>query len=147
MHVPRCYFSSKNAIVSTQLHGFSDASEDAYGGVVYLRVEDSTNKVHTALVISKTKVSPIKQLSIPRLELCGAQVLTKLLCHAKRILGVPVDSVFAWTDSTVVLGWLSGNPRRFKTFVCNRVSFIIDQLLPERWRHAPGSQEVCFQLN
>ena len=53
MHVPRCYFSSKNAIVSTQLHGFSDASEDAYGGVVYLRVEDSTKKVHTALVIAK----------------------------------------------------------------------------------------------
>ena len=140
MHVPRCYFSSKNAIVSTQLHGFSDASEDAYGGVVYLRVEDSTNKVHTALVISKTKVSPIKRLPIPRLELCGAQVLTKLLCHAKRILGVPVDSVFAWTDSTVVLGWLSGSPRRFKTFVGNRVSFIIDQLPPERWRHVPGSQ-------
>ena len=130
----------QNAIVSTQLHGFSDASEDAYGGVVYLRVEDSTNKVHTALVISKTKVSPIKRLSIPRLELCGAQVLTKLLCHAKRILGVPVDSVFAWTDSTVVLGWLSGSPRRFKTFVGNRVSFIIDQLPPERWRHVPGSQ-------
>ena len=92
------------------------------------------------LVISKTKVSPIKRLSIPRLELCGAQVLTKLLCHAKRILNVPVDSVFAWTDSTVVLGWLSGSPRRFKTFVGNRVSCIIDQLPPERWRHVPGIQ-------
>ena len=140
MHVPRCYFSSKNAVVSTQLHGFSDASEDAYGGVVFLRVEDSRKKVHTTLVISKTKVSPIKRLSIPRLELCGAQVLTRLLCHAKQILNVPVDSVFAWTDSTVVLGWLSGSPRRFKTFVGNRVSFIIAQLPPERWRHVPGSQ-------
>ena len=140
MHVPRCYFSFKDATVSTQLHGFSDASEDAYGGVVFLRTEDSTKKVHVALVISKTKVSPIKRLSIPRLELCGAQVLTKLLCHAKRILNVPVGSVFAWTDSTVVLGWLSGSPRRFKTFVGNRVSSIIDQLPPEQWRHVPGSQ-------
>jgi hypothetical protein len=140
MHVPRCYFSSKDATVSTQLHGVSDASEDAYGGVVFLRTEDSTKKVHVALVISKTKVSPIKRLSIPRLELCGAQVLTKLLCHAKRILNVPVGSVFAWTDSTVILGWLSGSPRRFKTFVGNRVCSIIDQLPPERWRHVPGSQ-------
>ena len=65
MHVPRCYFSSKNAIVSTQLHGFSDASEDAYGGVVYLRVEDSTNKVHTALVISKTKVLQTSSYPFP----------------------------------------------------------------------------------
>jgi hypothetical protein len=133
-------FSSKDATVSTQLHGVSDASEDAYGGVVFLRTEDSTKKVHVALVISKTKVSPIKRLSIPRLELCGAQVLTKLLCHAKRILNVPVGSVFAWTDSTVILGWLSGSPRRFKTFVGNRVCSIIDQLPPERWRHVPGSQ-------
>jgi hypothetical protein len=49
MHVPRCYFSSKDATVSTQLHGVSDASEDAYGGVVFLRTEDSTKKVHVAL--------------------------------------------------------------------------------------------------
>ena len=131
LHVPRCYFSSKKYPMMTQLHGFSDASEDAYSGVVYLRIEDSAKEVHTALVISKTKVSPIKRLSIPRLELCGAQVLAKLLCHAKRILSIPADSTFAWTDSTVVLGWLSGSPRRFKTFVGNRVSSIIDKLPPE----------------
>ena len=140
LHVPRCYFSSKKYPMTTQLHGFSDASEDAYSGVVYLRIEDSAKEVHTALVISKTKVSPIKRLSIPRLELCGAQVLAKLLCHAKRILSIPADSTFAWTDSTVVLGWLSGSPRRFKTFVGNRVSSIIDKLPPECWRHVPDTQ-------
>ena len=63
LHVPRCYFSSKKSPMSTQLHGFSDA----YSGVVYLRIEDSAKEVHTALVISKTKVSPVKRLSIPRL--------------------------------------------------------------------------------
>ena len=63
------------------------------------------------LFSQKTKVSPIKRLSIPRLELCGAQVLTKLLCHAKEIFQLPMDCIYAWTDSTIVLSWLSGNPR------------------------------------
>ena len=143
IHIPRCYSPSREIAVSTQLHGFSDTSEEAYSGVIYLRIEYSNRRVHTSLVISKTKVAPIKRLSIPRLELCGAQVLTRLLCHVKKIhvkkiLEIPMDSVFAWTDSTVVLGWLSGNPRRFKTFVGNRVSFIVDQLPPEQWRHVPG---------
>ena len=140
VHIPRCYFPSKEAIVSTQLHGFSDASEEAYAGVIYVRIEYSNKRVHTSLVISKTKVSPIKRLSIPRLELCGAQILTQLLCRTMKILNIPLQSVFAWTDSTVVLCWLTGNPRRFKTFVGNRVSSIIDKLSPESWRHVPGPE-------
>ena len=140
VHIPRRYSPSNAAISSIQLHGFSDASEDAYAGAVYLRIEYSTRRVHVSLVTSKTKVAPIKRLSIPRLELCGAQILTRLLCRTKHVLKIPIDSIFAWTDSTVVLGWLSGNPRRFKTFVGNRVSAIIDLLPPERWRHVAGLQ-------
>ena len=140
IHVPRCYSPVGFSVSSMQLHGFSDASEEAYAAVVYLRLVDSNGKVHTAIVMSKTRVSPIKRLSIPRLELCGAQLLTKLLCHVKKTLNVPVTSVFAWTDSTVVLSWLTGNPRRFKTYVGNRISFIVDQLPPDRWNHVPGNQ-------
>ena len=140
VQIPFCYLPVGLSAPFVELYGFSDASENAYAGVVYLRITDSTNKVYTSLVTSKTRVSPIKRLSIPRLELCGAQVLTKLLCHVKDILSIPVSSIYAWTDSTIVLGWLTGNPRRFKTYVGNRVSFIIDQLPPDRWRHVPGLQ-------
>ena len=108
--VPRCYKPKDFPVTSIQLHGFSDASEEAYAGVVYLRLEGPDGRLHTSLVISKTKVSPLKRLSIPRLELCGAQVLVKLLCHVRKILDIPITSVFAWTDSTIVLSWLSGNP-------------------------------------
>ena len=94
-----------------QLHGFSDVSEDAYAGVVYLRLVDSEGGIHTSLVMLRTRVSPIKSLSIPRLELCGAQVL---LLHVKKFLQLPFLSVFAWTDSTTVMSWLCGNPRRLK---------------------------------
>ena len=55
------------------------------------------------LVTSKTKVSPIKRLSIPRLELCGAHVLAYLLQYVKEVLELPMSDVFAWTDSTIVL--------------------------------------------
>ena len=140
IHIPRCYSPNGFSVSDVQLHGYCDASEQAYGGVVYLRLTGSAGNVHTEIVVAKTKVSPIKRLSIPRLELCGAQLLTKLLCHIKRILDVPVTSVFAWTDSTIVLSWLTGNPRRFKAYVGNRISFIIDLLPPDRWRHVAGTE-------
>ena len=121
-----------------QIHGFSDVSENAYAGVVYLRLVDSCDQVHVSLVMSKTKVAPIKRLSISCLELCGAVVLTQLIQHVKNIYNVPLSDVYAWTDSTVVLGWFSGNPRNFKVYVGNRVSSIIDQIPPDRWKHVPG---------
>ena len=130
--VPRCYFPKTVQVVSTQIHGFCDASEEAYAGVVYLPMVDSKGDIHISLVMSKTKVAPIKRMSIPRLELCGAQVLAKLLDHVKDVLQVPASDIYAWTDSEIVLHWLSGNPRRFKTYVGNRVSDIVDKIAPER---------------
>lgn len=137
--VPRCYFPKHVQVVSLQIHGFSDASEDAYASVVYFRMVDSAGVVHISLVMAKTKVSPIKRLSIPRLELCGAQVLAKLLHHVREVFKVPLSDVHAWTDSTIVLDWLVGNPRRFKTYVGNRVSEIVDRLPPDRWNHVVGA--------
>ena len=136
--IPRCYFPKEAAVHLVQLHGFSDASENAYAGVVYLRVSDTSGNVHLTLVTSKIKVAPIQQLSIPRLELCGAQVLAQLVSHVQNVLQLPLSDTYAWTDSTIVLSWLSGNPCRFKTYVANRVSMIIDKLPPEWWDHAAG---------
>ena len=118
-HISRCYFPKGVTIESTQLHGFCDASEDAYAGVIYLRLTDLDGNVHVSLVIAKTKVAPIKRLTIPRLELCGANLLAQLLNHAKEVFHLSLRDIYAWTDSTIVLNWLSGNPRRFKTFVGN----------------------------
>ena len=137
-HFMRCYVPQDFQIVSTQLHGFSDASEDAYAAVVYLRFTNAASDVHISLVISKSKVAPIKRLSIPRLELCGAHLLSKLLHHVRGVLSIPLQDIFGWTDSSIVLSWMQGNPRRFKTYVGNRISSILDLIPPERWKHVRG---------
>ena len=144
-HIPRCSYPKHVDIDSIELHGFCDASEDAYAGVVYLRSQDRRANVYISLVISKTKVAPIKRLTIPRLELCGANLLAQLLHHTRQALSIPTEYVFAWTDSAIVLNWLVGNPRRFKTFVGNRVSRIMQLIPPDRWNHvrSPENPADC----
>ena len=110
LSIPRYYFPKDSHIHSLQLHGFSDASEDAYAAVVYLRSIDQDDGVHISLVIAKSRVSPIKCISIPRLELCGALLLSQLLNHLKEVFYLPLVNIYAWTDSSIVLSWLSGSP-------------------------------------
>ena len=117
------------------LHWFSDASEQAYVRVVFLRMTNSKGSVHTSLIMSKTKVAPIKRLTIPRLELCGACILVKILYSCKEVYCLPSQHIYAWTDSTIVLNWLAGNPRRFKTYVENHLSQIIELIFLEWWNH------------
>ena len=70
---------------------------------------------------------------------CIALLLAQLLQHCQEVFSFPSEDVFAWTDSTIVLNWLAGNPRRFKTFVGNRVSLITDLVAPSHWHHVEGS--------
>ena len=137
--IPSCYFPKEANTTSIQLHGFSDASELAYAGEVYLRIKDSNNDVHLGLVMAKTRVAPIKSLTIPHLELCGATLLARMLHHISNTLNIAPEDTHTLTDSLVVLSWLQGNPRRFKTFIGNQVSDIMDLVSPCRWHHVDGS--------
>ena len=136
--IPRYYYPKNVKVIQKQLHGFCDASEQAYAGAVYLRAVDENNNPHIALIMANTKVAPIKRLTIPRLELCGATILAKLLHYVARILAIPLENVFAWTDSTVTLSWLHGNPKRFKMFVGNRGAQIIEMVPHFCWHHVYG---------
>lgn len=120
-----------------QIHGFSDASEKAYSAVVYFRVI-SKNGIKCRLICSKTKVSPIKPVTLPRLELLGAELLSS---HVQAVLSqftVNPSKVVLWTDSKIVLDWLSSEPRRWATFVANRVGKITSVFGRSQWRHIPS---------
>lgn len=117
-----------------EVHGFSDASCLAYSAVVYLRVI-TANAIHTSLVIAKTKVAPVKQVSLPRLELCGAVLLAKLMKDVMTSLKISEEATFAWTDSMIVLSWLRKNPNIWKTFVANRTTEILNVLCSNQWHH------------
>ncbi len=135
----RCYFRTNSNVITTELHGFCDASEDAYAAVVYIKACYNQGPPTIALVSAKTKVAPLKRQSIPRLELCGAQLLSKLLANTSNALQISISNRYAWTDSMIVLHWLDGSPRRFKTFVGNRVSTILELIPAKSWRHVPTS--------
>ncbi|XP_026325015.1 uncharacterized protein LOC113234002, partial [Hyposmocoma kahamanoa] len=137
--VPRWIHSKKDDKVF-ELHGFSDASNVAYAAVVYGRIIDEQGRVHVHLITSKTRVAPIKQVSIPRLELCGAVLLAKLLNEVADTLQVPKGNLHAWTDSSIVLAWLSSHPSRWKTFIANRVSEILTITDRDQWSHVASKE-------
>lgn len=90
---------SKTAI---ELHGFADASERAYAAVIYLLTITGDQENQVRLVTPKIKVAPIKQITLPRLELCAATLLVCLMTHICYILDEEAP-VHLWSDSTVVL--------------------------------------------
>ncbi|XP_068141418.1 uncharacterized protein [Drosophila tropicalis] len=118
-----------------ELHGFSDASTKAYAAVVYSRVINKDGSISTSIMAAKSRVAPLKQQSLPRLELCAALLLSQLIRSIKAALRHQKVTVFAWCDSTIVLYWLSYAPSRLKTFVGNRTSEILDTIPRHNWRH------------
>lgn len=132
--IPRWVKTSPHAAI--ELHGFSDASEKAYAAAVYVRVQISDDDFAVHLITAKTRVAPVKQVSLPRLELCGSVLLAKLLASVNTIFGAA--HLHAWTDSEIVLAWLQGHPNRWTTFVANRVADIHNTLDASAWHHVPS---------
>ncbi|XP_029157331.1 uncharacterized protein LOC114929816 [Nylanderia fulva] len=122
---------------SLQLHGFADASERGYAAAVYLRIAGK-NETSVTLLMAKSKVAPVRQVTLPRLELCAAALLTTLTQHVQRTLNLGDAPTHLWTDSKVTLQWIQGHASRWKTFVANRVSHIQTLLPNALWRHVAG---------
>ena len=92
------------------------------------------------LVASKSRVAPVKELTIPRLELLAALVLARLITHVKEALelDVTITNMTCWTDSRVTLFWIKGEEREWKQFVRNRVNEIRNLVPASRWQHCNG---------
>ncbi|KAL0821094.1 hypothetical protein ABMA28_005724 [Loxostege sticticalis] len=137
IRIPRQAIASE--AIRIELHIFTDASQTAYGACVYVRTVTNQG-ITVRLLCSKGKVAPIKPVSIPRLELCGALLGARLYDKVHKSLTCHFDNVMFWTDSTIVLGWLHMSPNLQKTFVQNRTAEIHELAKELPWRHVNGKE-------
>ncbi|XP_058840866.1 uncharacterized protein LOC131696336 [Topomyia yanbarensis] len=144
LSIERCVLCPNPTTI--QLHLFSDASERAYGACVYVRSTNSAGTVKVALLTTKSKIAPLKQQTIPRLELCGALLAAQLYERVVESLQLPVQTFF-WVDSTTVLSWLQSPPTTWTTFVANRVSKIQQATVNCTWRHVAGKENPADHLS
>jgi len=120
-------------------NGFCDASNSGYGACFYVRSRNEQGNKIIRLVSAKSRVAPLKTITIPRLELCGALLLAQLYHETFSAMGINPSKVIFWCDSTIVLHWIKTPPHQLKMYVANRVTEIRDLSDPNSWRHV-GSE-------
>ena len=133
---PRCF--TQVAAASYEIYCFADASSFAYGRCSYLCIIDTKKFVHCSFLLGKSRLAPIKWVSIPRLELTAAVLAVRLSCLLKVELDLSVVLII-WTDSTAVLHCIKSNTKRFPVFVANRLAIIEQNTELDCWRHVPSN--------
>lgn len=118
-----------------EIHGFADASTKAFGCVVYARCILPNNKYTVHFICAKSRVAPIKTVTLARLELCAAHMLAQLINNVAKILSVQMSNVFCWSDAMITLSWIKADPSRWQVFVANRVSQIQDLTFKTNWNY------------
>ena len=146
--IPRCFKPDNfDRVIRTELHHFSDASTEGYGQCSYLRLVNEDGRVHCAFVMGKSRVAPLKSVTIPRLELTAAVCSVRISEQIHRELDYPVDQDFFWTDSKVVLGYINNESRRFHVFVSNRVQEIQDSTSTSQWKHVESQDNPADEAS
>jgi len=134
--IPRYVFP--DTITKKYLVGYADASLRAYSAVVYIATIQENESIHFALLTAKTRVSPIKPVTLPRLELNAAVLLAELVTKVNQTLAMSFDGIKTFSDSTITLAWINSDPLRWKTYVRNRVARIQELLPTTTWAHIKG---------
>ncbi|XP_062552012.1 uncharacterized protein LOC134217262 [Armigeres subalbatus] len=144
VRIARCYFPhrSVNQIISLQLHVFVDASEEAFACVAYFRAEFKKH-FEVALVAGKSKVAPLKVLSIPRMELMAAVIGVRLMNTIIDGHTLRIDECTLWSDSKTVLAWINSDHRKYRQFVACRVGEILTKTKQCQWRWIPSKDNVA----
>lgn len=137
LRIRRCLLVKGKQIDTVSLRTFADASEVAYGAVVYARYCYQDGSISTNIVAAKTRLAPSKATSIPRLELMGAVTGVRLSTRIIKVLELQASQSTFWSDSLNVLWWIRGHSRDFKPFVANRVGEIQTYTSQEQWKYVP----------
>ncbi|XP_075150541.1 uncharacterized protein LOC142224646 [Haematobia irritans] len=131
LEIPRHYFR-KCMPNNVEIHVFVDASESAFAAVAYWRYIDDNKQVCVTFISSKTRCSPMKRLSVPRMELQAAVLGVRLMQTIYEEHGLGIDGCTLWSDSMI-----KSTHRRYKQFVANRVNEILSVSTPDNWRWVP----------
>ncbi|XP_065372316.1 uncharacterized protein LOC135964147 [Calliphora vicina] len=137
IEIPR--FVGTSPQIKFDIHGFADASQLAYGCCIYIRVAHA-NDFKSILLIAKSRVAPVIHQSLPRLELCAALLLSKTWDKIKSKFNRFTYRIFFWSDSKIVLSWLSNHSSSYVCFVANRVSEIQNLTHNIKWKYVPSKQ-------
>ena len=148
LEIDRCFKPNDEEVVSSQLHHFADAFEEGYGAVTYLRIENKPEEVKYSFAMGKSRLAPIKSVTIPRMELSAAVTAVKLLNKMCQVeLSLPVEETLFWTDSTCVLKYLENEEKRFQTFVANRISVIREASPLEQWHYVNTDDNPTYDAS
>ncbi|XP_062710901.1 uncharacterized protein LOC134288972 [Aedes albopictus] len=147
LRIPRRYFGDlySSSLQSIELHIFTDASECAYGAAAYFRVMVDDH-VRCSLVMARSKVAPLKQQSIPRLELMAAVLGAKLLTTVRENHSITVHRQFLWTDSQTVLSWIRSDQHKYKQAVAFKIGEILENTSVADWRWVPTKMNIADVL-
>ena len=129
----------RNKNICLTLHGFCDASIRSYAGVIYVRYLKQ-GRTHVSLVMGKSKLAPMKRLSIPRLELEAAVLLSKMMTYVRKIITVESKNCFLYGDSQIVQAWLTKHPQTLKVFCANRIATIQKETDGNNWLFVKGKE-------
>ena len=105
---------------------------------MYLKITDKDGRIRISFVMGKSRLAPLKSMTIPRLELCGAVLATRLHEVFVRETDLKIDKIFFWCDSMTVLGYIRNTTSRYKSFVANRLAVIHDLSEVHHWHHIEG---------
>lgn len=143
--ISRCAIFSQYIII--EMHGFCDSSIKAYGACIYLRCLTVDGKYYSRLLCAKSRVAPLKQISLPRLELSGALLLANLSKKLFDTLEINFHKFYFWSDSTITLCWIRGESSKWKTFVANRVSEIRSLTSYQDWNYVKSTDNPADLLS
>ena len=130
-----------------ELHHFTDASSEAYGLVSYLRFTNFKNEHFTSFVFGKGHITPLKTMTIPRLELSAATLAIKVNAMITRSLDFHINNTYYWTDSTTVLNYIRNTKTRFRIFVANRLKTIWEGSLISQWRYVDSKSNPADDVS
>ncbi|XP_064471859.1 uncharacterized protein LOC135386067 [Ornithodoros turicata] len=143
VEVPRCISTPGGSYC--QVHVFCDASKRAYGCAAYLRWVNDKGDSTARIICSKARVSPLKELTLPRLELMAAVIGIRMLTYLQRVFAFHFEYRM-WSDSSIVLTWIRRSSRDWKTFVANRVQEIQSSSDTRLWRYCPSADNPADLL-